>query len=497
MRLFVLSLLAATTAAPPVSGATLIDPAAANGVAAAEAPAAVPTEEQFEALQSQINELRRQLEAKKNEPVVAPMVTVGVEDELPPPPVAPVADVTMELSNDVEELMAWRKSLEESEAKAAAKAALKPNNKISGRFFLDAYNYDQNVASVASAGDAQNTVQFRTVWLTMGGDVLENTSYRIWVDVTGGDVKLLDVYLDFAELPVLQNVRIGNFFEPFGMEQLTPNIHLTFMERSSVFNLGRHTGIMAHSDDENANWTYGAGVFVSEHGNAPIEFQDDNDAAALTGRLTWCPWYDEATAGRGVFHLGAAYSYRVLADDNIRFRNRPESFAAPFVVDTGTVGASSYQLVGLEAAYAYGPWMVQSEYHGATVNELGPANDYLDSFYIQTSYFLTGENRYYNRRSGTFANAIVPIENFFRVRTGDCDICTGLGAWEVAYRYATTDLNAGSITGGLTDLHAVGLNWYLSPYTRAMFDYIHSETDTLAANDGVLNALQMRLQYNF
>ena len=403
----------------------------------------------------------------------------------------------LHLSSDVEELLEWRKSVEKAEAKAAAKAALSPTVKVSGRFFLDNYNYSQNDASGTQVGNIDNDTQFRTIWLTMQGDVMENTSYRMWFNLTGGEVHILDMYLDFSDLPYIQNFRIGHFFEPFGMEQLTPNKYLTFMERSSAFNFGRNTGLMAHSDDADANWTYGLGVFIAENNDHPIDFQDDNSAVAVTGRVTWLPWYDEATDGRGIFHLGCGFSNRHVSDDTIRFRNRPESAAGPYVVDTGTINATGYNVLGLEAAYAYGPLCMQSEYHRAFVDDNANTNPEFDGFYFQTSYFLTGENRYYNRRSGSFSNRVVPIENFFRVRTGECSTCTGWGAWEVAYRFSMTDLTSATTVGGTEDLHSLGVNWYLSPYTRAMFDYIHSSSDTAAANDGVVNIFQMRLQYEF
>ncbi|TWT36184.1 Porin P precursor [Posidoniimonas corsicana] len=437
---------------------------------------------QVEALKTQNDLLREQIQLQSSDGYDANQVTFS-------------DGISTEFVDDLNSLLEWRESVEKAEAKAAAKAALAPTIGFKGRFFFDAYNFSQNAESVAQVGNAENAVALRWAWIEMGGQVMENTSYRIWFDLAG-QVSLLDVYLDFAELPYAQNVRVGHFFEPFGMEQLTPNKYLTFMERASAFNLGRNTGVMAHSDDDQANWTYGLGVFVSEQGSKPPRFQDDNDATAITGRLTWLPWYDEATDGRGVFHLGVGGSYRNLADDTAEFKHRPESYMAPVVIDTGVVAASDYQLLGLEAAYAYGSFAVQAEYQGASVNTLGPGSQYLDGAYIQTSYFLTGENRFYNRRSGSFSNKIVPLENFFRVRTGECSTCTGWGAWELAYRYAYNDLNDTTIQGGRMGVHQLGLNWYLSPYTRAMLDFIHSDADTTVANGGDLDIVQMRMQFN-
>ena len=61
------------------------------------------------------------------------------------------------------------------------------------------------------------------------------------------------------------------------------------------------------------------------------------------------------------------------------------------------------------------------------------------------SYFLTGENRPYNRKMGVF-DRVKPYEDFFRVRTCDGNVATGRGAWEVAYRFSYIDMLDGLTT---------------------------------------------------
>ena len=59
--------------------------------------------------------------------------------------------------------------------------------------------------------------------------------------------------------------------------------------------------------------------------------------------------------------------------------------------------------------------------------------------YAYASYFLTGENRNYNRKTGCF-DRVKPFTNFFRVRTCDGDVASGWGAWEVGYRVTYVDM---------------------------------------------------------
>ena len=70
--------------------------------------------------------------------------------------------------------------------------------------------------------------------------------------------------------------------------------------------------------------------------------------------------------------------------------------------------------------------------------------------YAFVSYFLTGENRPYNRKMGVF-DRVKPYEDFFRVRTCDGNVGTGHGAWELAYRFSYIDM--------LDGLNARGPAW--------------------------------------
>src|SRR5205085_3198060 len=88
-----------------------------------------------------------------------------------------------------------------------------------------------------------------------------------------------------------------------------------------------------------------------------------------------------------------------------------------------------------------------------------------------TGYFLTGENRGYDKRFGK-ADRVVPLENFFLVKGDNCRNQHGLGAWELTYRYSYVDLNSGSVLGGRYSEHTVGVNWYLTPNAKVQFNYM-------------------------
>lgn len=103
-------------------------------------------------------------------------------------------------------------------------------------------------------------------------------------------------------------------------------------------------------------------------------------------------------------------------------------------MNTGNIAADHDQLIGLEFAWVEGPLFIQSEYMAVPVDQIGGPCLIFDAAYVNVSYFLTGENRTYNKQFGII-DRVFPFEDFFRVRTGGGSISTGKGAWEIAARY--------------------------------------------------------------
>ncbi len=405
-----------------------------------------------------------------------------------------------DLAKQIAELKAWQAKVEAADAALEKKKAAAPILKIGGRIFADTAMFTQNPASMTQVGDVENGTEMRAAWLAFSGSAFHVIDYKLQFDIAG-QTSFKDAFVQINELPVLKHVRIGHFKEPFGMEQLEASKFTTFMERSlgdaGVFVPARNMGVMAHDCTDNERMTWAIGAFASEQGDKPPQTQEDRGGTALTLRTTFLPWYDEASEGRGLLHTGFAYSYRAVADETLQLRARPEAHLGPYIVDTGTLDVSDWQVFGAELAYLYGPFSVQSELYYANLNMIGAPNAELNGYYAYVSYFLTGENRRYKRNLGAFGNRVKPFENFFRVRGEDGCAITGKGAWELAYRYSYVDLNDGTVAGGIANGHTFGLNWYLTPYTRMMFNYVHSNADRGGVDNGTIDIVEMRAQVDF
>jgi phosphate-selective porin OprO/OprP len=155
--------------------------------------------------------------------------------------------------------------------------------------------------------------------------------------------------------------------------------------------------------------------------------------------------------------------------------DRPELRIDPTtLVSTAAIaGASGAQVYSAEAAGTYGPLFFQGEYFWYNVdrNAFAPLPSLkFQGGYAEAAYVLTGESRRYNAGSASYGG-IAPA-NPFSLSSG------GWGAWEIAGRYSTIDLNdrlafANGVAGGRQTIYTLALNWYVSRNVRLMFDYLH------------------------
>jgi phosphate-selective porin OprO and OprP len=392
-----------------------------------------------------------------------------------------------------------------------------------GRVFLDQVFFGQSPASMARLGDAQDTTYFSAARLGLSGegfdvffweaefDFAARRTYTTTPAAPGahthnvenvGVTAFKDVYLGIRDLPWAGTVQLGHFKEPMGLEQLTSKRFITFMERSlmDVFIPGRSIGVQSMNVSASERATFAIGVFRAMDETPPF-LEDDDLGLSMTMRGTWLPWYDEATEGRGLLHVGMGYSYRNFNDPVQRIRQRPEVGVGPRVVDTGNFGnVGEAHLFNPEAAFVYGPFSIQTEYTGASyVRDGGVGDAFFHGGYVQLSYFLTGEHRPYRRSRGAF-DRVRPFGNFFRVRAEDGYVHTGKGAWELAYRWSYIDLDHASagIFGGYASDHTFGVNWYLTPYARLMLNYIHSHVGPAGqVADTFIDVFSMRAQFDF
>jgi len=377
----------------------------------------------------------------------------------------------------------------------------KPNVKINGRVFMDHIMYDD--ADPALGVNRQTETGFDTARIGVSGNVYENVKYKLEVEFEGEEVDYKDIYMEFKNLPLLGNFRIGHYKEPFSLEELTSSRFITWMERSMPYQSfvpQRNFGFMIHDDvrgNDNLSWWLGA--FRGDFDDGPKKvgsLRNDPSDWCVTGRVAWLPYYDEVSKGRYLVHVGGAASYRKTAKygENIEFGNKPEiGTQSAYLGAVEILNDRDWSLVGVEAAVVWGAASVQTEFYGVNTGD-----HELNGGYVEASYFLTGEHRGYKKSSKAF-NRVKPLEDAFRVSTEE-GICTGLGAWQLKARWSYLDLNdadAANDTRGYQDNLSLGVNWYLNPYTRFMFDYIYEDIKRADAVTGDANNFGLRFQFDY
>jgi len=375
----------------------------------------------------------------------------------------------------------------ENREKVAEQPKEDPNRwtvKLGGHVQLDYINWANADAAIP---DAQDYFEFRRLRLVTDGTGYEVFDFRLQMTlepetdetlplgiVSSPNIK--DAYLSMNEIPLLGRFRIGNFFVPFSLEQVTNDTNNIFLERSipsrGAFAADREVGVALYNCTEDKSLTWTTGMFLDSISEGLKERIDDNQGYRLSGRITALPYYDEASDGRYLWHVGAGVLHTNDQNDIVRIRTRPQIHEGPRLIDSGLIAADTYTTGNLELAIVWGRFAVQSEAFLSSIDRNAGAAT-VGGAYAHCSYFLTGENRKFERfgQHGAQFGRNKPKTNFFLKRGQGC---SGWGAWEAKARWSNLSLRALD-RGEYNDL-TVGLNWYWNDRTRVMFDWIHPVT---------------------
>ena len=377
-----------------------------------------------------------------------------------------------------------------------------------GTFQIDYAAYNNR----AGGYDFNNGTDIRRARFGFDGTAFKVFKYRIEAEFVKNTVNLLDAYIQYTGVPKFV-VTVGQHKAPFGLEANSTDALNTFLERGMETNAFGAVGAERRVGASLAYQTtklnaaiglFGAGEGVQRNATTPDE------TYGVNGRVTWEPVLD---TGR-VVHVGAsAYHVSHIAAKTLtNIGDRPGTRVdnglieavtlAPVTtgaVDQRTRGVRAATFLGAEGAVVYGPFSVQGEYGHLNVDRYGfvPSANF-EGFYAFATFFLTGESR-------VFKNGVVDrIKPFNDFNYGGGH----WGAFELAARYDRLDLtdrDLSPLTRRATTLTG-GLNWYLNPNTRFIFNYIRFKgtNSPLVATPATVfgttakgDAFASRLQFDF
>jgi phosphate-selective porin OprO/OprP len=433
------------------------------------------------------------------------------------------------------------------------------------RFQLDMVGFGQNegLKGPAQLGSLQNGTFFRRIRPSWDGQAWEIMEWNVELaleQIQNDVIDMDEVWVGLMKIPFIGSTRIGHVKTPQGFEgdSVSSSRAMTFMERSSfndAFYQNFSTGVWVGNSvlDQRATW---AGEIYRQDNDNGLNSPNNGvslgsgGAFGYSGRITALPIYQND--GRCLLHLGLSYTYRVSERPNAtagnqgelvgpreaEFRARPQmrdaigdyggtngNNATPVglsgnskrLVDTGPVAADHNQALGTELFYVRGPFSLQAEYAWAALDNgstLAGTNlnralrvgtpigtQWFNGGYIQASYFLTGENRIYDRRLGREGSTYIagPNTPFWLTRGENGNITYGSGAWELAVRLNHLNLNSGPIQGGETDAVEAGINWYLNPNLKIQFEYLWQDRYRMKTGviPGDINGFGVRTQFFF
>ena len=356
------------------------------------------------------------------------------------------------------------------------------NMKFGGRVQWDNAFFSYDDALDTLYGDVKNGTEFRRVRFFNQGSIYGNVKYKMQLDFGGGKIGFKDVFITIGGIPVLGNLTVGHFKEPFRLVSLTSSKYISFMERAFPTNMipERNVGFMFANSFMSKKLSAQFGVF--RHADKAGNDKKSNDGYAITSRITGL--VIDNKENHQLLHLGVGYSYRVPDSKTFKISLRPEAHLSHKFVKTGDIEeVDNIGLFNFEAAFVMGSLSLQGEYTQADVH-IGDKTESLNSYYGMATYFLTGEKRPYKNSYAGFSR-VKPKHNFGKDG--------GMGAFELTARYSSGNLNGKTINGGQLNDITLGINWYLNPATRIMLNFVLADK----VDYGKANIFQTRFQIDF
>ena len=356
-------------------------------------------------------------------------------------------------------------------------------------YFDGAYNSDFTDDRLGNGGSES---EFRRTRYEAEGGVGNNWEYNLTIDVDEGDAEIQTGFITYKGFS-FADVLLGRFKVPFGLEELISSKWTTSIERSPITDFGFLTRqpsfqLALYGHTENLFW----GASISDEDN---EDDDGQDTYSLAGRVG-----SHISVGINSFiHLAASYALRDFGDSGaLDFSsNLAVHTAEEITVAGGTeFGVDDADQFGLEAVGVFGPLILQGEYRGVEFDEndgLANASDVdVDGYYVQASYFLTGDSRVYKSDIGAF-DKVNPKK--------------ATGAWEIFAKYEDSEVDV-DIAGDEAEysIFTLGVNWYANSNVKLSLNYLDTDTDNFTSaagesldatgeDDG--DAVSFRAQYAF
>jgi len=340
----------------------------------------------------------------------------------------------------------------------------------------------------------------RRAYIGIAGTVFRDWAFTVTSDFSGsrgGGGRLQEANVSYTGIPGVR-IDIGALQPPFTLEDSTSANDIPFIERAAIVNLA--TSQVASEGRLAIGGRFGTDRFFAAAyltGNQLGNAAGIDDQSAVIGRAAFLafenPDIKVGVGATGGYLYEPAQTPAAGAPEVIRFSERPETRIGGGVslIDTGNIPFESYAVYGADVAATFRNFWAAGEYYRLDVpGDEGAPDAEFDGWYLAAGWIITGEQRPYRISAANFGSPS-PRAPFGRGGSP--------GAWELAARYSTVDLNDSGITGGDQEVWTFGANWYVNPAIRFMLNYqlIDVTYDVPAVPDIETQAVTGRLQFQF
>lgn len=352
----------------------------------------------------------------------------------------------------------------------------------------------QDDSSIAQVGKVGPGTQVRGERLILSGTLFASKKnpwrYMLSVNYNGLDAPP-DKKFDFVDWnieilfgPKAGWLTLGKQKEGVGLEYIAPGTQMQFMERSTgapMLVRQRNIGIR-YSNSVLGNRLFYTLGFFNNYWETGKSFSANG--SQYIARIAGLPYYK---SDRDLLHLGVAFRHTDDTEGKLSYKAKPEANTAPYFINTGSFNANNANAIFLEMMMAKGPLFVLGEYVRNRVRVTHAGNLTFGYYHLGASWFITGENRRYNRSVGN-PGKVIPKRNF-KFRNG-----SGPGAFELGARYTRADAADGAIDGGVFGRFTTALSWYPNAHFRYEINWGKGKLDK-DDRSGKTTFWQFRMQY--
>lgn len=350
-----------------------------------------------------------------------------------------------------------------------------------GRVMWDYVDTDED----GSGHDEYQGTELRRARLGFAGSIYD-WGYKFEGDFAGGDVSIKDAYIKYGT-KVGGNkfgLKLGQSHVPFGLNTKISSKYMSFMDRplfaDSAISPARQSGAVVSLADPKYKWTLAAGyTYAGKSGYKGFSGgeAEESNGKTFAVRGSFVPYMKDK---HNLVQVGAGYLN--LSDDpeSFKYDQRIVSHVDSHKYLKGEVsdfdGADAFTL---DAMGIFGSFHAMAEYVDYSMDSESGNDIDVDGYAIEAGYFLTGESLKWKKG---YTSGITPKSSS--------------GAWQVAARFESIEIDDDANGNDEVDKFTIGLNYYPTQNTRLMLNYdqVTDLTENGINLDSEPTALKFRAQ---